>query len=90
MTHGFWFLTCDGLATYRLATLVSRDYITWPIRQAILRRSESAFQFVSCQWCTSIWLAAGVVALTRFWPSGWQYGAMALALSGVAGFLAER
>jgi hypothetical protein len=44
----------------------------------------------TCTWCVSIWLAAGVVALTCLAPTVWQYGAVALTLSAVAGFLAER
>lgn len=47
-------------------------------------------ELITCPWCVSIWFGAGAVALTRFWPQGWQYVAMALALSAVAGFLGER
>lgn len=106
MTHSFWFLTCDALAVYRLAILSAKDKITDGGRewlrdraydgQARRRRGVRAgvarwsFELVSCPWCISIWLAAGVVALTKFAPGAWQYGAMFLALSGVAGYLAER
>jgi Protein of unknown function (DUF1360) len=48
------------------------------------------YTLLTCPWCVSIWLGAAVVALTRFAPSAWQYAALALAFSGVAGFLAER
>ena len=109
LTHGFWFLTCDALAVYRLSVLATKDTLTEPVREWLRRpwsmtpadgaahtmRGYSGlrwrtFELLSCQWCVSIWLAAGVVALTRFAPDEWQYGAMFLALSGVAGFMGER
>lgn len=90
MTHEPWFLIVNGLCVYRLAVLVTRDHITDPLRVAIGRRSQRAYLFITCPWCVSIWIGGAVVALTRFYPSEWQYPALALALSGVAGFLAER
>lgn len=48
------------------------------------------FQLVSCSWCMSVWLGAIVVALTATVPGVWQYPGMALALSAIAGYLAER
>lgn len=48
------------------------------------------YELTICQWCVGLWLATIVVILTRFWPSGWQYAALALALSGATGFLGER
>lgn len=47
-------------------------------------------ELVTCAWCSSIWIAAGVVALTATVPLVWQYPAAVLALSGVTGFLADR
>jgi hypothetical protein len=90
MTRSWWWLAVDALAVYRLAVLVTKDQVAEPLRQKVLARSERAFYFVTCPWCVSIWIAGGVVALTRFYPTEWQYAALALALSGVAGFLAER
>jgi hypothetical protein len=84
VTHEWWWLVVDALATYRLTILVTRDAITEP-----LRRGRRAI-FWACTWCTSIWIAAVVVALTRFWPTEWQYPAMLLALSAVAGYMGER
>lgn len=48
------------------------------------------WEIAICSWCTSIYVGAAAVALTRFAPGAWQYAALALAFSGVAGFLAER
>jgi Protein of unknown function (DUF1360) len=87
LTHSLWWLVCDALAVYRLAQLVGSDTITQPIRDA---SSERMTLFLTCPWCVSIWIAAAVVALTALVPSAWQYAALALALSGVTGFLAER
>ena len=102
LSHGFWFLTCDALATYRLSTLLVRDGITEPLRRFISKRAyhgdltlrsrpwQWLSELVNCVHCTSVWFGAIVVALTRFDPSAWQYGAMALALSATAGFLGDR
>lgn len=87
MTHSFWWLTVDALAVYRLAQLVGKDTITQPIRGA---SSERTTLFLTCPWCVGIWLAIAVVVLTALVPGAWQYAALALALSGVTGFLAER
>jgi hypothetical protein len=56
----------------------------------IAASSRWLFELVECPWCVSIWFAALAVILTRFWPEGWQYPAMLLALSAVAGWLGER
>ncbi len=106
MTHSFWFLSCDAMATYRLAILASKDKITEPARERLRTRaytpqanprdggraaaSRWTFELVSCPWCIGVWIAAGVVALTALAPDIWQYLALWLALSGAAGFLAER
>ena len=87
LPHSFWWLTVNLLAVYRLTVLVGRDTITKRLRP---ERHLSWTLFMTCPWCTGAWFAAGAVALTRFWPGGWQYIALALALSGAAGFLAER
>lgn len=44
----------------------------------------------TCPWCVSVWIACGVVALTRLAPGAWQYAALVLACSALAGFLSER
>lgn len=102
MPRSFWWFACDALAVYRLARLVSVDAITAPWRELVRAQAFSTegiqissawawtFELVSCVWCMSVWFAAGVVALTKLVPGVWQYGAMGLALSAVAGYLAER
>lgn len=103
MTRSIWWLIVDSLATYRLTMLVVKDTITEPLRMWLgkpwsyggTQASYSGvrwrtFQLTGCPWCISIWLAGGVVALTRLAPGVWQYAGMALALSALAGYLAER
>jgi hypothetical protein len=104
MPHSFWWLTVDALAVYRLVVLVVKDAITDPVRDWLGKPWSRpgqpfpaysggrwwTFKLVTCPWCVSVWLAAAVVFATRFMPGAWQYGAVLLALSGVAGFLAER
>lgn len=88
------YFVIDALATYRLARLLTADELTKGIRRALgavdkrghINRPRT-FYFVTCPWCTSIWIAAGVVAVTWAWPGGWIYPAAALAFSAVAGFL---
>jgi hypothetical protein len=41
--------------------------------------------FITCPWCTSFWLAAGVVAARRLCPRLWSPVAEALAFSHLAG-----
>lgn len=87
-----WILV-DSLAVYRLTRLVTADTITEPMRNWIggqrggeVKR-QKAFDFITCPWCTSIWLAAGAVAATRLVPDPWSYLALLLTASAVAGAL---
>ena len=40
--------------------------------------------WLSCAWCVSVWVAAGVVMLRQWWD-WWQYPALVAALSAAAG-----
>jgi len=44
-------------------------------------------KLVTCPWCSSFWIAAGVIAARRVAPRQWDRLARALALSHVAGKL---
>jgi hypothetical protein len=79
----------DAGATYRLTRLTTRDRLTEPLRQALKQWSMVAFDFAGCAWCTSVWLAVGVVALTYALPRYWWYAALGLTLSAVAGIVSE-
>jgi Protein of unknown function (DUF1360) len=86
-----WWLLVDALAAYRLTHLAVDDTITAPCRAWVLERWPGwPLTLVTCSWCISIWIGGAVVAATCFAPGIWQYPALALAFSGVAGFLAER
>lgn len=45
-------------------------------------------RLVSCRWCSSVWVAFGVVAARRLAPRCWSPIATALALSSASTFLA--
>lgn len=90
-------VTIDALAVARLTRLATEDRIPvgW-VRDRILERADrdsgglgsasKLAELVSCPWCMSIWLAAGVVVVRRYrW---WRPVALALAFSEVAGLAA--
>lgn len=84
-----------ALATYRLTVLAVFDDITAKLRHAIIawavrHRHNAIKTFVSCAWCVSIWTGGGVTVLARYGGSWAIYPCAALALSAVAGFLADR
>lgn len=81
----------DALAVYRATILVTQDQITEPVRHRIKERfGMGAFDFMTCPWCTSMWLAAGALVARRVAPRLWGGLASVGAFSAVAGFLAER
>lgn len=45
---------------------------------------------VQCPWCTSLWVAAGVVLARRVLPLPWAPVARALSMSAITGWLSER
>lgn len=92
---GAWWLVVGALATYRLTRLVTEDTILDRPREAVHRRAartgHTKFSyFVTCPWCTSIYLAAVVIVLSVFAESWFAYIAVALAFSAVAGVIASK
>jgi hypothetical protein len=83
-----WLLVLDSLATFRLVILVTKDMVFERPRQIISRLGDKAAYFITCPWCTGMYLGAAVIALSRWWGF-WPYVAGVLAFSAVAGFLAE-
>lgn len=81
-------LVRDGLACYRLTRLVTTDRITEPLRDRIDPGSTAGY-FVRCDWCSGMWVAAGVVAARTLAPRVWAPIATALAFSAVTGIIAE-
>lgn len=47
-------------------------------------------KLISCLWCASVWIAAGVVALRYFVEPFWQWPALLLALAGAAALIAAK
>jgi hypothetical protein len=45
---------------------------------------------VTCPWCVSVYVAAGVIAASRFTPGLWRVASYGLALSSVAALIANR
>jgi hypothetical protein len=65
----FFYLVLGGLATYRLALLLSKENgpgdIIQRLRQTRLNRGALR-GLLSCEWCISIWMAA-LVATYLWW-----------------------
>lgn len=83
-----------ALAVARVTRLVTTDYITAPIRQwAVLKlgTSSKGAYLITCQWCTSLWVAAAAAPAAWWWGhSPWYLiPAAALAYSHITGFLAQ-
>jgi hypothetical protein len=87
-------LVVDALACYRATRLITRDSV--PVfrvpRDAVVRRWEGrpVAELVTCPWCVSVWLAAGIVTARLLLPGPWTLLALVLAFSAVAGWLSER
>jgi len=83
----------DALAAFRLTRLVAEDVILDEPRDALAARIGEAHPRLSealyCPWCVGVWLSLGVVVLRRAVPRAWPLLARALALSAVAGLLAD-
>lgn len=78
------------LAVWRLARLLTIDFLLEPWRFWMARRGEKLGYLAECPWCTSIWLAPAAIVPAVLWPDNravWIVLAC-LAASGVAGMLA--
>lgn len=87
-------LLVDALATYRLTRLITTDHLTEPARDHVRGAFRSAGMerldyALGCDWCTGVWVAAGVVAARRYAPTVWGPLARVLAFSAVTGALAQ-
>lgn len=83
----------DGLAVFRLTRLVVSDAFPPVVkaRHAFLQRFKAdswEVELLTCPWCVSFWIAAGVVLTRR--TRAWRLLAPALAGSAVAGILSEK
>lgn len=88
-----WVWLVYALAVARLTGLVAADEISRPARDWLvdrlpLSRAAVAVEYLlTCVWCVSVWVAAGVVAAAWHWGTrAWLLGpALVLASSQIAG-----
>lgn len=84
-----------ALAAARITRLITTDRITQAPRSWILRRLNpeglTAYLLV-CDWCSSVYVGAGVAGAWYFWGDTAAFTAVtaALAFSYVAGYLASK
>jgi hypothetical protein len=79
-----------GLATYRLTRLITTDNITEPIRERIWDKyppqSTRLGYLITCDWCSSIWVASIVIPSAMIIPV-LVYVYAVFAVSAIAGLL---
>jgi Protein of unknown function (DUF1360) len=85
-------LVLDGLATYRLARLLTMDDLTkgprdWLWKRAQQRGHHKVAELVTCPHCVGVWAAAGVVLVGPTIP-GWHRVRAFLAVAGLASLAA--
>jgi hypothetical protein len=86
-------LLIAALATARLTRLVTTDRITQAPRHWVLMRIDPeglGAYLVTCDWCVSVYVGAGVAAATATAGEWWIWVMAGLAFSYVAGFLASK
>lgn len=84
-------LVVDALATHRITHLITEDTIPFgKARDHVLQRwpDSLAAEWVTCPWCMSVTVAAGVVTARELGARWWPAVAMLLAFSSVTGLLA--
>jgi len=89
-----WLLVVLAIgSTMRLTRLVTADKLTEPVRERLLRwwgEDRLASYMVTCDYCTSMYVAPIVATVTVFWPDdrAVMIGLIALTASMVAGLVA--
>ena len=80
------------LATYRVTRLATTDRILDVPREWIVARYDRLGYLVTCDWCSSVWLAPWLVGPAVLWPDNRAVLVVlgSLAASGVTGFLAAK
>lgn len=87
-------LAVDALATYRFQKLIREDKITEPVREWVWRKhppeSTKIGYLLGCPWCLSIYAGMGLSFARMIAPGTTNALARGLALSAIAGIMAER
>jgi len=88
---GWLLVTLAWLAVFRLAWLITHDFIAAPLRARVQARSEWWDVFITCPWCVSVWVGAVVAPVVIWWGDNRVVlaGLLALAASAVTGIIAE-
>lgn len=83
-----------ALAIFRLTRLVTTDTIFNGLRERIWNKfppnKVNIGYLITCDWCTSMWVAAGYVPLALLFPQVIFVVSLVLATSAVVGILAAR
>lgn len=79
----------DALAVWRIVRFVQRDSLVEELREALINRYGhlKIAELLTCPWCLSIWVAAGVVIARAAAPRVWGMIARGLAFSAGAGVI---
>lgn len=85
-------LFTDAVACFRLTRLITTDRVTRKLRAKVEDRygTRGLGYLIGCDWCSSAYVAAGVVLARRYAPKVWGPVAEGLAFSAITGLLAER
>ena len=85
-----------GLAAWRLASLLANEDGPWFVFKHLRQRAEQwcksykfcrelgLYELITCEWCNSVWIGAGLTALYLWMGESILYIALPLALSTVA------
>ena len=79
-----------GLATFRLARLISTDTVSRRLRDEIWKRHSPAKglgYLITCNWCLSIWIGIALTISCTMIPVWTLIAATPFALSAIAGLL---
>lgn len=83
-----------ALAVFRITRIITTDTILEKLREFIWRKSPPAKNgigyLITCNWCSSIWVASLVVSMYRITAEPTIFVCSIFALSGVAGIITSR
>lgn len=88
-------LLTDALATHRLTKLIIDDKLTEDLRDKVFARfgnpDDSKISYlITCPWCVSIYVGAGVAVIRSVAPRPWSMVARALVASTITGLIEEK
>lgn len=82
-----------ALATFRVTRLITTDLIFSPVRGLIWKKfppsGNGVGYLITCDWCTSLWVASPVFVMYKIWPTPALFVCGILAVSAVAGLMSR-